>query len=35
VADETLGELDAKVRAALGREQRQVLARGLKGVMDL
>jgi DNA-binding MarR family transcriptional regulator len=35
VADETLRELDSHARAALGREQRQVLARALKGVMDL
>jgi DNA-binding MarR family transcriptional regulator len=35
VADEALRELDAQARAALGREQRQVLARALKGVMDL
>jgi DNA-binding MarR family transcriptional regulator len=35
VADEALRELDSQARAALGREQRRVLARALKGVMDL
>jgi DNA-binding MarR family transcriptional regulator len=35
VADEALRGLDAQARAALGREQRQALARALKGVMDL
>jgi DNA-binding MarR family transcriptional regulator len=35
VVDEVLGELDAVVLAALGRRQRDALARALEGVMEL
>jgi len=35
VADDVLLELDTKVLAALGRRQREALARALKGVMEL
>jgi DNA-binding MarR family transcriptional regulator len=35
VADDVLLELDTKALAALGRRQRQALARALKGVMEL
>jgi DNA-binding MarR family transcriptional regulator len=35
VAGEILGELDARVLAALGKRQKDTLVRALKGVMDL